>query len=107
MQKLLSIALVFILSSCAEFPGVYKVDIEQGNILTKEMISQLAKGQTKEQVQFILGSPPVSDTFSDNRWDYIYRLKKGDEFIQKSNITVLFKDGLVESFTVDGVTREH
>lgn len=106
MQKLLPLFIAFILAACAEFPGVYKVDIEQGNILTQEMLGKLEVGQTKEQVLFVLGSPLIDDTFTANRWDYSYRLKKGDKFLQNANLVLLFKDNLLASFTNEGVTRK-
>ncbi len=55
----------------------YKIDIQQGNVLTQEMVSQLKPGLTKDQVRFILGTPVLMDMFHANRWDYVYRLQKG------------------------------
>lgn len=55
----------------------YKIDIQQGNVLTQEMVSQLRPGLTKDQVRFILGTPVLMDMFHANRWDYVYRLQKG------------------------------
>lgn len=106
MQKLSALILALILTACAEFPGVYKVDIEQGNILTQEMIAQLEVGQTKEQVKFVLGSPLLQDSFSNNRWDYAYRLKHEDEFIENGNLVLLFADDKLSSFNYEGITQE-
>jgi len=55
----------------------YKIDIQQGNVLTQDMVSQLKPGLTKDQVRFILGTPVLTDMFHANRWDYVYRLQKG------------------------------
>ena len=55
----------------------YKIDIQQGNVLSQEMVAQLKPGQTKDQVRFILGTPVLMDMFHANRWDYVYRLQKG------------------------------
>ncbi len=55
----------------------YKIDVQQGNVLTQEMVSQLKPGLTKDQVRFLLGTPVLMDMFHANRWDYVYRLKKG------------------------------
>lgn len=106
MQKLSTLVLALLLSACAEFPGVYKVDIEQGNILTEEMVSQLKVGQTKEQVQFVLGSALIQDSFSDNRWDYAYRLKHDNAFIENGNLTLLFENDILSSFTFNGIKPE-
>ena len=55
----------------------YKIDVQQGNVLTQDMVSQLKPGQTKDQVRFLLGTPVLMDMFHNNRWDYVYRMKKG------------------------------
>ena len=67
-------------SSCSWVPrpiSEYKIDIQQGNVLTQEMVSQLKPGLTKDQVRFILGTPILMDMLHANRWDYVYRLQKG------------------------------
>jgi outer membrane protein assembly factor BamE len=51
--------------------------VQQGNVLTQEMVSQLRPGLTKDQVRFILGTPMLVDMFHSDRWDYVYRLQKG------------------------------
>ena len=69
-----------VLVGCSSVPRIvneYKIDIQQGNILTQDMVSQLKPGLTKDQVRFILGTPVLMDMFHANRWDYIYRFKKG------------------------------
>ena len=68
------------LNACSWVPrpiNEYKIDIQQGNVLTQEMVSQLKPGLTKDQVRFLLGTPVLMDMFHANRWDYVYRLKKG------------------------------
>ena len=72
--------LVFVLSGCSWVPrpiSEYKIDVQQGNVLTQDMVSQLKPGLTKDQVRFILGTPVLMDMFHANRWDYLYRLQKG------------------------------
>ena len=55
-----------------EVPFVYRPDIQQGNVVTKEMLSRLEPGMEKRKVRFLLGTPLVVDTFNQNRWDYVY-----------------------------------
>ncbi len=72
--------LIAIFSGCSSVPRIiseYKIDIQQGNVLTQEMVSQLKPGLTKDQVRFILGTPMLMDMFHASRWDYVYSLKKG------------------------------
>ncbi|HXF65751.1 MAG TPA: outer membrane protein assembly factor BamE, partial [Burkholderiales bacterium] len=54
----------------------YKMDIQQGNVVTQEMISKLRPGMTRSQVRFALGTPLVVDPFRTNRWDYVYLYEK-------------------------------
>ncbi|KPK55673.1 MAG: hypothetical protein AMS22_03600 [Thiotrichales bacterium SG8_50] len=71
---------------------LYVQDIEQGNILTPEMIEQVRPGMTRKQVIFILGTPLVADVFHGDRWDYYYTLKPGGKKVtKKQQITILFK----------------
>ena len=76
----------------------YKYDIVQGNFITQEMVTQLKQGMTKDQVRFMLGTPLINDSFHTDRWDYVYRLKKGDGKLEFSRYQVTFKDNLLDSF---------
>jgi len=78
------------------FPGVYKIDVEQGNIVTQEMADQLKPGMSRRQVRFILGTPLVEDTFNQDRWDYPYVKRNGLNVLSESLLTVVFEgDALV------------
>ncbi|ORU90034.1 MAG: cell envelope protein SmpA [Cycloclasticus sp. symbiont of Poecilosclerida sp. M] len=74
-------------------PGVYKINVRQGNVVTQEMIDQLRPGMDKRQVKFLLGTPLLVDPFHKERWDYFYNLKKGGSQSTRERITVIFKDG--------------
>src|SRR3990170_1219150 len=54
----------------------YRIDIKQGNFVSQEMVAQLKRGMTKEQVRFVLGTPLVTDIFHADRWDYVYLLDR-------------------------------
>lgn len=56
---------------------VYRIDIQQGNLLDENDINQVDLGMTRSQVQFLLGTPMVSDSFHRNRWDYAYYYRRG------------------------------
>ena len=56
---------------------VYRIDIQQGNLLDEEDVNQVDLGMTRSQVQFLLGTPMVSDSFHRNRWDYAYYYRRG------------------------------
>lgn len=71
----------------------YRITIQQGNYLTREMVQQLKPGMTREQVRYILGTPLLTDIFHADRWDYVfYRDAPGGKREQR-NISVLFEDG--------------
>ena len=53
---------------------VFKIDIQQGNIVDPEKVEQLQVGMTKEQVEFLMGTPLIADPFHPDRWDYVYFL---------------------------------
>jgi outer membrane protein assembly factor BamE len=90
---------VLSLSGCNFFPGVHKLNIQQGHIITPEMVSKLQLGMNKRQVRFVLGNTLLPDTFNDNRWDYYYSLKRGrDGDFTKHLFTVYFEgDKLVKT----------
>jgi len=62
-----------VVGSCA-LPSLHRVTIQQGNVITQEMMDQLKPGMTREQVAFVMGSPVVRNAFDDTRWDYVYTL---------------------------------
>jgi outer membrane protein assembly factor BamE len=78
----LSVAVLAMLAlgACSSVPRIvteYRIDVQQGNVLTQEMVSQLRPGLTRDQVRFVLGTPLLVDMFHADRWDYVYRLQKG------------------------------
>jgi len=77
------------LAGCS-FPGVYKIDIQQGNVVTQDMIDQLRPGMTRRQVRFIMGNPLLTDTFHADRWDYLYSLQPGGGERQQERVSVIF-----------------
>jgi outer membrane protein assembly factor BamE len=71
--------------------SVYRMEIQQGNYLTQEMVSQLQPGMTRDQVRFVLGTPLLSDIFHENRWDYVYRRgRAGSREIEERRLSVFF-----------------
>ena len=77
---------------------VYRPDVQQGNFISKEMVAQLKVGMTPDQVRFVLGTPLLNDLFHETRWDYPFRLIKGDGDITSSRVVVFFKEGRVSHF---------
>jgi len=70
---------------------VHKIDVQQGNVVTQDELNQLKPGMTRRQVQYILGSPMISDVFHQNRWDYVYRMQPGYGEVSQEHITLYFE----------------
>jgi outer membrane protein assembly factor BamE len=103
MMKYLLFALTALLVACGnlEFPGVYKIPIEQGNILTQEMVDQLKPGMSKSQVEYVLGSPVIRDTFNNERWDYLYSIQPAKGERKQHRLSVFFVDGKLNTISGD------
>lgn len=91
--RLLLLLLSLPLTHCTYLPSLpYKIDIQQGNIVTDEMVARLKPGMTRSQVRFTLGTPLVMDVFHADRWDYIYRIAPHGRVTEEKKLTVFFKD---------------
>lgn len=75
-----------------KLPFVYRMTVEQGNIITPEMVDRLELGMTKSQVEFLLGTPMLTDLFHTNRWDYAYTIRRGHNDITVTHLSLLFED---------------
>ena len=85
------------LSGCNNigFPGVYLINIDQGNIVDQEMVDQLKPEMTRRQVRFLLGTPIVEDTFNNDRWDYIRLVRRGNDTLLRRRLTVVFENDVL------------
>lgn len=72
---------------------VYKMNIQQGNYLVAESVSQLKEGMTRSQVRFLLGTPMVEDAFHKDRWDYVYYFRRGRSRREEKRWLIVFFDG--------------
>jgi len=105
------IAALFALGGCSQMPALpaiptltpYKIDIQQGNVVTQEMVEKLKPGMTPSQVRFILGTPLVVDAFHKDRWDYVYRFSKAGTLQESRRIVVVFKDDKLDRIEGDVV----
>jgi outer membrane protein assembly factor BamE len=77
-------------------PGVtpYRIEIQQGNFISQELVAQLKPGMSKEQVRLALGTPLLNDIFHADRWDYVFwRERAGSRKREQRKLTVFFEDG--------------
>jgi outer membrane protein assembly factor BamE len=93
------ILLTLAFSNCSslEFPGVYRLDIPQGNLIDQEKITQLKIGMEPRQVRYLLGTPLIVDTFNQDRWDYFYSIRKNKKEKIEHHISILFDNGQVSA----------
>lgn len=73
-------------------PFVYKMTVQQGNIVTEEAVDRLEPGMTKSQVRFLLGTPMLEDMFHTDRWDYTYTIRRGHKPMEETRLTLFFQD---------------
>jgi len=92
LSLLTSLTLVSCSTILNNLPGVYTLEIQQGNIIDQSMIDQLRPGMNKRQVLYIMGSPMLDDVFHKNRWDYLYSDQPdGEDRVQKQ-ISLFFEN---------------
>lgn len=105
-MRLSIIALALLLPACSYIPmapSVYKIDIQQGNVVTQDMLSRLKPGMTRSQVRFVLGTPLVTDAFHPGRWDYVYRYQKAGKLTEQRHITAVFENDVLARIEGDVV----
>ena len=90
-----------------DLPGLkpYRINVQQGNALTQEMVAKLKPGMTRSQVRFVLGTPVVQDAFHANRWDYVYMFTEGHKETRSRRLTVIFEDDKLLRLEGDVVGR--
>jgi len=95
LRRSVPVFLLF-LAACGvpRIPGItpYKPDIQQGNYLSQDLISQVKPGMTREQVRFLLGTPLLTDIFHADRWDYIYWREATNGKREERKIALFFAD---------------
>ena len=95
------------LSGCSGigFPGVYLINIDQGNIVEQDMVDQLKPDMTRRQVRFLLGTPIIEDTFNNDRWDYIRVVRRGNDTLLRRRLTVVFENDVLVDVEGDYVSE--
>ncbi|MCG5260711.1 outer membrane protein assembly factor BamE [Cupriavidus gilardii] len=86
----------------------YRINIVQGNFVSREAAAQLREGMTRDQVQFLLGTPLLTDVFHANRWDYVFSFKRGNtQVVQQRRFTVFFDNDRLVRFGGDELPSEY
>ncbi len=82
----------YIPDSASRLSLMYRPDIQQGNVVTQDMVNQLKPGMSKRQVSYLLGSPMLIDSFHQNRWDYVYTLKENRKDREQKDLVLFFEN---------------
>ena len=101
---------------CASFDNVsnrlvgtitpYRVEVVQGNFVSKEQVEAIKPGMSRQQVRDILGTPLVTSIFHADRWDYVFTLKRQGVAPQERRLAVFFKGGVLDHFEGDEMPSE-
>ena len=101
LSLLTSLTLVSCSTILNHLPGVYKLEIQQGNIIDQAMIDQLQPAMNKRQVVYIMGSPMLDNVFHKNRRDYLYSNQpSGEDRVQKQ-VSLFFENDQIVSIQGD------
>lgn len=113
---LLALLAAGLLSACAGTAGVnaslgnlltpYKIEVVQGNVVTREQAQALQPGMARAQVIDVLGTPLLTSVFHTNRWDYVFSLQRAGQAVQQRRFTVFFKGDTVDRFEGDELPSE-
>jgi outer membrane protein assembly factor BamE len=98
--RILAAIAALLLVSCGSawlpMPNIkpYRMEIQQGNFISQEIVSQLKLGMSKDQVRFVLGTPLITDSFHADRWDYVFRRQRANSSeLEERKFAVFFEDG--------------
>jgi outer membrane protein assembly factor BamE len=115
-RLVLAAAALALVAGCGSFDGTgrrlstaltpYKVEVVQGNFVSREQVEALQKGMTAEQVRAVLGTPLVTSLFHGERWDYVFTLRRQGATAQQRRLTVYFQNGALERFEGDTMPSE-
>lgn len=86
----------------------YRINIVQGNFVSREAADQLKEGMSRDQVKFLLGTPLLTDVFHANRWDYVFSFRRGSTpVVQQRRFTVFFQDDKLARWGGDELPSEY
>jgi outer membrane protein assembly factor BamE len=89
------------LVACSWLPRVHRVTVQQGNVISQEMVDRLKPGMTRRQVAFIMGEPVLRNSFDPERWDYVYFVRVPNFGEQQARVSLFFENDVLSSFSGD------
>lgn len=115
-RLVLAAAALALLAGCTSFDGVgrrvgtaltpYKVEVVQGNFVSREQVQALQKGMSHDQVRQVLGTPLITSLFHGDRWDYVFTLRRQGVEPQLRRLTVFFQGDTMDRVEGDTMPSE-
>ncbi len=108
MKSALVLTIILATSGCStfRFPGVHRITIQQGNVISQIMVDKLKPGMTRSQVRFVLGNPVIDDPLDQQSWEYIYTLQVGGGQVIRRVLVLHFLDERLSYFEGDFLPSE-
>ncbi len=103
MKSIIILSIVLVIGGCStfRFPGVHRITIQQGNVISQTMIDKLKPGMTRSQVRFVLGNPVIDDPLDQQSWEYVYTLQVGGGKIVRRVLILHFIEERLSYFEGD------
>ena len=103
MKAVLFLTIVLLSSGCStlRFPGVHRITIQQGNVISQAMVDKLKPGMSKSQVRFVLGNAVIDDPLNQETWEYIYTIQIGGGDVIQRVLVLHFKGDRLSYFEGD------
>ena len=115
-RALAVVASLAVLAGCSTVDGAsrgivsvitpYKIEVVQGNFVSREQVDALQKGMSRDQVRNVLGTPLVTSIFHGDRWDYVFTLRRQGVESQRRHLAVFFKDDVMDHVEGDTMPSE-
>ena len=86
-----------------KMPRVYKLSVQQGNVITQKMVDRLEPGMSRNQVEYVMGRPVLQDPFNQDEWVYLYSLEVPDLFTQAFKMVLTFEGDTLATIAGDYV----
>ena len=103
MKAVLTLALVLLIHGCStlRFPGVHRITVQQGNVISQTMIDKLKPGMTRSQIRFILGNAVVDDSLDRDQRDYVYTIQVAGGEVLRRLLVLQFREDRLSYFEGD------
>ena len=109
MKAVPVVAMILLIMGCStfRFPGVHRITVQQGNVISQTMIDKLRPGMTKSQIRFILGNAVVDDSLDRDQWDYVYTIQVDGGEVLRRILILHFREERLSYFEGDFLPSEN